>query len=187
MIAARVYRNLLSGASRMTRISRPALVAAALFALGIALAEDPKPRQGTSLGVETRKPDPLDREAFGIEQELAGRPEGRVVTTVARDSAAGKAGLAVGDLLIAFDGHTLYSQDDLDDALRAAWTGKEVQLRIKRAGSKGETTLATTPDAAELRPGIQWEFAGPAQLEAALALAKKRKTRVMVGVSGAET
>lgn len=164
------------------------LFAAALLCFGCSSApETPPPAQGPALGVETRSPSSTEIESFGIERKLAGRPEGRVLSAVEKGSPAEKAGLKTDDLLIAFGDHALFSHDDLADAVRASDSGEAVTLRIKRSGTREEIRVPVTMGQVATAKGIHWEFAGPAQFDAALAEAKKRGTKLMVGVSGAET
>lgn len=168
------------------RKNRLALVV--LLVGAVALAEDPTPR-GASLGIETRAPSKEEAAAFAL-HDIAGRWEGRFVSSVAADGSAAKAGLREGDMLVAIDDDPLYSQDDLDDVLRVAREGSEASLHVKRAATHAEEALAATlgPAPKGAAPaGIAWEFAGPGQIDDALAAAKAAGKRVLVGVTGAET
>ncbi len=142
---------------------------------------------GATLGIETRQPTKQE----GADAHLgaiAGRWCGRLVTSVEAEGPALKAGLAVGDILLRMDANDLYSQDDLDDALRVAEAGQDATLDIKRAGTHKEETLTATLGASSAAvEGYLWQFAGPSQLEDALALAKAEGKTVLVGLSGAET
>lgn len=161
--------------------------AIALFALAVVAIADEGEVRGATLGVETRQPTKQEGADFHL-GAIAGRWCGRLVTSVEEGGPASKAGLAVGDVLLRVGANDLYSQDDLDDVLRVAETGAEATLVVKRAGSHEEESLTATlggsPAAGE---GFRWHFAGPGQLEAALALAKREGKTVLVGLSGAET
>lgn len=161
--------------------------AIALLALVIvALADEGKAR-GAKLGIETRQPTKEEGVDFQL-GAIAGRWCGRLVTSVEEGGPASKAGLAGGDVLVRVDANDLYSQDDLDDVLRVAESGAEATLVVKRAGSHEEESLTATLEGAPATgEGFTWHFAGPGQLEEALALAKKEGKPVLVGLSGAET
>ncbi|MEK7867190.1 MAG: PDZ domain-containing protein [Planctomycetota bacterium] len=161
--------------------------AIALLALSaVCLAEEAK-APGATLGIETRQPTKQEGSDFRL-GAIAGRWCGRLVTSVEEGGPASKAGAAVGDVLVRVGANDLYSQDDLDDVLRWAKAGAEVTLVVKRAGTNAEESLAATlGGSAAAGDGLTWHFAGPGQLEDALALAKKEGKTVLVGLSGAET
>jgi serine protease Do len=59
---------------------------------------------------------------------------GVLVTSVNPGSAAAKAGLQAGDVVLKFDGRTIETASDLRDAVGAAEGGKEVTLSVQRDG-----------------------------------------------------
>lgn len=67
---------------------------------------------------------------------------GLLVVGVSPESPADTAGVLVGDILIAFDGHSLESPEDLLDLLLGDRVGRKVPLRIIRGG-KGEELQVT--------------------------------------------
>jgi S1-C subfamily serine protease len=155
-------------------------------------AEDPKPEkvpQAAVLGAGTRAPDASEKAAFKLGDPLAGRVNGQIVDEVTKDGPAAAAGIVAGDAILALDANRLYSNDDLQDFVRAAKPGQKVKVLLRRGESKQEETvevvLGSAPAPKEAH--IEWTFAGPAQLDAALALAKKEGKKVLVGLSGAET
>lgn len=166
------------------------LVAAALaLAVGWPAAEEKKAPKPAALGLEARAPSKQEKADFGLGDALAGRVNGTVVESVEKDGPAAAAGVKAGDVLLALDDNRLYSNDDLQDFVRASEAGQVVKALLKRAVGKKEETVELTlgAAAAATEKKIDWEFAGPAQMDEALALAKKEKKKVMVGISGAET
>ncbi len=161
---------------------------ALVLALGpLLFADDKTPAEGALLGLSARAANTAEKDAFGLGEAIAGRVNGVVAEEPAKDGPA--AAIRAGDAILALDANRLYSNDDLQDFVRAAKPGQKVKVLLKRADSKKEetveVTLGSTPAAKETK--IVWQFAGPAQLEAALALAKKDGRKVLVGISGAET
>ena len=72
---------------------------------------------------------------LGAEQEKAlGQPTGLLVTSVQPESAAARAGVLLGDALLAFDGHTLHRPGDLFARLDEEAIGRSATLRVLRAG-----------------------------------------------------
>ncbi len=71
-------------------------------------------------------------------QRTDGRDEAVLVIAVNRDGPAAKAGLLVGDLILALDGQPITSPDDLLDLLTGDRVGKAATLRILRGGSATE-------------------------------------------------
>jgi len=144
---------------------------------------------GGKFGAVTRPPTEEEIATCGLGLLLAGRVNGRIISSVEKGSAADYAGVAVGDAVLALDENLLYSADDLEDFLRAARSKQKVILTRKRPGAMGEEkielVLGYAPDPTE--PRIDWRFAGPAQLDAARAQARKEGKRILVGLSGAET
>jgi S1-C subfamily serine protease len=75
-------------------------------------------------------------------QRTDGRDEAVLVIAVNRDGPAAKAGVLVGDVILALDGQPITSPDDLLDLLTGDRVGKAATLRILRGGSA--TELAVT-------------------------------------------
>ena len=67
-----------------------------------------------------------------------GREEALLVVGVTSGSPAAAAGILVGDLLVAFDGHPIESPEDLLDLLVGDRVGREVRLRVLRGGTASE-------------------------------------------------
>jgi len=70
-----------------------------------------------------------------------GREEALLVVAVTSDSPAARAGVLVGDLLVAFDGHAVESPEDLLDLLSGDKIGRQVTLRVLRGGSATDVTV----------------------------------------------
>jgi S1-C subfamily serine protease len=134
------------------------------------------------LGVETRQLTRAEAQELGL-ATLAGRPQGRRVTSVRKEGPADKAGIREGDTIVSLNGGLLYSQDDLDDLLRSAKPG----AKAKAALAGGKEIEVTLGEAQGEPPKFRWDYAGPARLDDALAQAKKEGKLVLVGLSGAET
>lgn len=64
----------------------------------------------------------------------AGREAGLLVVAVTPDSPAAAAGLLVGDVILALDGHAIESPEDVYDLLWGNRVGSEVRLEILRGG-----------------------------------------------------
>lgn len=164
------------------------LTACAALVLALSLfADDKAPAEVASLGVTARAANASEKDALSLGDAIAGRVNGVIAEEPAKDGPA--AAIKPGDAILALDGNRLYSNDDLLDFVRAAKPGQKVKVSLKRADSKKEETveitLGSAPAAKQTK--IAWQFAGPAQFEAALALAKKDGKKVLVGISGAET
>ena len=136
------------------------------------------------LGVETRQPTKDEVARFGL-SALAARPQGQVVDGEA------PAGLRKGDVILQLGENKLFSRDDLLDFVAVSKPGAQVKARVKRgdtgAEEEVEIALGERKIPAKEKERFVWEFAGPAQLQAPLDEAKKRKTQVIFGLSGAET
>jgi S1-C subfamily serine protease len=84
-------------------------------------------------------------------QKLAGQQSGLLVTSVADDSGAGRAGLLLGDVLVSAGGQSLSGPGDLLPLLEEDHIGKAVPVRILRAGELRE--MAVTVGTREPRGG----------------------------------
>ena len=109
---------------------------------------------------------------------------------VEKDSAAGKAGIDPGDVLVQLGTVELYSQDDIADVLRVGKPGQKLEAVVLRAKTSKEEKVSLslgTKEVSPEKPRLEWQFASLAALPDALAKAKKEKKLVLVGLSGAET
>jgi membrane-associated protease RseP (regulator of RpoE activity) len=146
---------------------------------------------GASLGVKTHAPSAALAKEMALPFSV--RVQGQEIRGVLPGSAAERAGLRVGDMILQIGENTLFSADDLEDVLRVSRPGDEVDLRFKRAGTTAEEraalVLGKPPLDGEAAPakGFEWDFAGLAQLPRALESAAAGNKRVLVGLSGAET
>jgi serine protease Do len=81
-------------------------------------------------------------EAFGLE-----RPVGALVNDVTEDSAADKAGILPGDVILAFNDESVESSGDLPPLVGANPPGTEAEVLVSRNGE--EKTFTVTLDALE--------------------------------------
>jgi len=93
---------------------------------------------GVQVGVVTREM----AEAFGLE-----RPVGALVNDVTSGSAAERAGILPGDVILAFDGEDVESSGDLPPLVGANPPGTEADVLVSRNGK--EKTFTVTLDALE--------------------------------------
>lgn len=166
------------------------MASAVAFLLGAtAPAQDQKQSAGPKqafLGAGTRAPTKEEIREYSL--PVVTRPQGQVVESLEAGAPAGKAGIAKGDVILAFDGSKLYSRDALEDLVRAAKPGSEVKVLLKRAKTYKEEEVSVKLGAQPAtRKGIVWEHAGIEHLDAAVAQAKQEGKTVLVGLSGAET
>ncbi len=78
--------------------------------------------------------------------EAYNMPEGFYISQVVSGSAAENAGIQVGDIITSFDGHTISSQDDLQELMEYYAAGTTVDITVQRAnnGSYEEVTISVT-------------------------------------------
>jgi S1-C subfamily serine protease len=69
------------------------------------------------------------------------REEGLLVVGVTSGSPAANAGVLVGDIIIALDGHLVASPEDLFDLLQGDRVGRSVPIRILRGGQTIDVTI----------------------------------------------
>jgi serine protease Do len=88
-----------------------------------------------------------------VNQDLAtsfhlDKPRGAVVAGVVDDGPAGKAGLKVGDVILAYDGQTIESSTDLPQLVSAAAPGTKARVEVLRDGKAMTLAiqLAALPD-----------------------------------------
>ena len=100
------------------------------------------------LGVTVQQLDQALAESFGLK-----KAEGAVVSTVATGSAAQKAGLQPGDVILKFNGKTVGSAGELSAIVGQALPGEKATLEVWR---KGETKqLSATLGAAEAQVAMR--------------------------------
>jgi S1-C subfamily serine protease len=80
-------------------------------------------------------------------EKVAGQPTGLLVTSVAEESGAGRAGLLLGDVIVAVEGKGVSGPGDLLPFLEEDRVGRSLAVRIVRAGEPRE--LAVTVGARE--------------------------------------
>jgi S1-C subfamily serine protease len=86
----------------------------------------------------------VKRGFLGIGSQPVALPEGRrglLVVRVERGSPAERAGLLIGDVLVALDGQTIGDTDDLQALLTGERVGKSVPLAIVRGGGDQALTI----------------------------------------------
>ena len=140
-----------------------------------------------ALGVTTSvPPEELARE---MELEHKVRQQGRLVESVDAGSAAAKAGIRSGDVLLELGDLTLYSQDDIDDFLSVSEPGTPVRATLIRDGTSEREELSVTlgTGAARATDTIEWQYASLVPLPDALDQARAENKKVLVGLSGGET
>ncbi len=87
------------------------------------------------LGAETQDISPELAAAFNLDKQ-----KGAVVTHVKPDSAADKAGLQVGDIIIQMDRRTINSSADIHNRIGLLRVGEQIELRILRKGQEKKLT-----------------------------------------------
>jgi C-terminal processing protease CtpA/Prc len=155
----------------------------------VLLAEERTAAKGATLGAQTRVPTADEAKTYQLDK-LVGRTQGQYVRSVEKGGPAEKAGLEVGDVLVALDANKVFSRDDIEDFLRVSQPDSKVKVLVKRAGSFKEETVTVTLGATTIEDNdkhFTWQYAGLGQLDAALAAAKKQGKLVLVGLSGADT
>ena len=75
------------------------------------------------------------------QRDQDGRTQALLVAGVTSGSPAAAAGLLVGDVLLAFDGHAVESPEDLMDLLVGDRVGRQATLRVLRGGTPTELTV----------------------------------------------
>lgn len=86
------------------------------------------------LGVTVKELDAATADTYGL-------PVGPIVQSVVADSCADKAGIAVKDIILAFNGRNVKTYTQLMSALNKCSAGDKVTLRIYRAGAELDVTL----------------------------------------------
>jgi serine protease Do len=99
-------------------------------------------------------------------EDLEGAARGAKVQTVRPDSAAAKAGLEDGDVIVRFDGVDVRSARQLARLVRETPAGREVDIEVTRDGA-ARTLTATLARGLHLAPGGPWPHGlevGPGQV-----------------------
>jgi membrane-associated protease RseP (regulator of RpoE activity) len=117
-------------AERLTGAERPAYVALA---------------RPAARSRERREAGATSPPFFGVGADGRDESDGLRLTQIVPDSAAARAGLHVGDVLVRFGGRAIDGFDDLTTALRSRHRGDEVRVLYLRDGIEHET--AATLDA----------------------------------------
>ena len=104
------------------------------------------------LGVSIQPVDPDMAKAFGLSHG-----GGALVGDVTPGSAAAKAGIERGDIILEMNGQTVNGPDDLSVRISQTAPGTAVQLKIFHNGATREVTaiLGELPEKAESTPGVQ--------------------------------
>ena len=108
------------------------------------LKSDGRVRRG-QIGVQVQEVTRAFSESLGLD-----RPVGALVAAVVPDSAAEKAGIKVGDVILDFDGREIITQGDLPPVVGTTTPGSKVDVRVFRDGR--ERTLKITVAEAESDP-----------------------------------
>ncbi len=74
-------------------------------------------------------------------EAVGDRDEALLVVGVTPDSPAARGGVLVGDIIVAFDGQPIASPEDLLDLLTGNRVGRQVSLRMLRAGATAELAV----------------------------------------------
>lgn len=92
------------------------------------------------LGVQMQDLTPQLAQAFNIKSD-----RGAVVTNIAADSAAAEAGLKIGDIVTAVDGHKLVNADSFRNSIGLLLVGQTINIEILRDG-KSKVVKATVKE-----------------------------------------
>jgi serine protease Do len=98
---------------------------------------------GSRVGMVVR-----DVETADVAKEKLSGAAGAVVTEVAKDSAAQKAGVKAGDVVTSFDGERVRSARQLERLVEETPAGRTVKVAVQRAGAP--VTLDVTPEAPKI-------------------------------------
>lgn len=104
---------------------------------------------------------PTDRQSERYGEFLLPDNVGIAVTSVLGVSAADKAGIEVGDTVVAMDGMPVGSIEDFTGYVTSN-TGKEIAVEVRREGGR-TATLTATPEEGKLGVGIAPAYFGPVE------------------------
>jgi serine protease Do len=99
-----------------------------------------------------------DVETADVAKEKLAGTAGAVVTEVAKESAAAKAGIKTGDVVTSFDGERVRSARQLSRLVEETPAGRPVKVALQRAGAP--VTVEVTPEApkmTQMMPGMPGE------------------------------
>ncbi|WP_011580989.1 MULTISPECIES: DegQ family serine endoprotease [Chelativorans] len=129
------------------------------------------------LGASFDRVTPNIAEALGM-----ARPAGALVTNIAPDSPAAKAGLKSGDVVVAVDGRPVDTPEALDYRLATVPIGETAQVEVLRNGEEMALSMpverAPEGDGRELEIGGVGPFAGARVAEVSPALAQRLRLPV---------
>jgi len=86
----------------------------------------------------------ITAETIRLPENLAGQTSGLIIYGVDQDSAAKKAGIAIGDVIVKLDGKTVETLTDLRGLLDDKVIGKPVKLSVLRGEKLTELTITPT-------------------------------------------
>jgi serine protease Do len=112
------------------------------FAMPINLVRDVLPQLRTGkitrgrIGIELKDVAPGDVKALNLKSR-----EGALVSSVIEDSAAEKAGVEDGDVILSFNGKPIHRSDDLVSMVTSTKPGTTVPLRVVRKGAERSVNI----------------------------------------------
>ncbi len=130
------------------------------------------------LGVTVQEVNQTLAESFGL-----ARPEGALVSDVIKGSAADKAGLKSGDIIVGLDNHPIVDSGDLPAMIGAAKPGEKVTLDVWRQGQKHEMVANLGSIEEKAAAASNADNAADAKLGLALRPLQPQESRE-VGISG---
>jgi len=92
------------------------------------------------LGVQVQEVNSELAASFGME-----KPEGALVSEVAKGSAAEEAGLQPGDIIVEFNGHAIHRSTELPPVVGIAPVGKPLKMKVLRQGNEKLLTVKLKP------------------------------------------
>jgi serine protease Do len=107
---------------------------------------------GSRIGVAVRDVDQAD-----VTREKLAAQSGAVVEEVRSDSAAAKAGLKSGDVIVAFDGERVRSARQLERLVAETPAGRTVKVALQRDGSKVDVDVTPQAPANALHGPFKFE------------------------------
>jgi serine protease Do len=114
---------------------------------------------GSRIGAAVRDVDQAD-----VAREKLSAQAGAVVEEVRSDSAAAKAGLKSGDVIVAFDGERVRSARQLERLVAETPAGRTVKLSVQRGGAKVDADITPEAPAHALHGPFKFEPDGLADL-----------------------
>jgi serine protease Do len=113
---------------------------------------------GSRIGVAVRDVDQAD-----VTREKLAAQAGAVVEEVRSDSAAARAGLKSGDVIVAFDGERVRSARQLERLVAETPAGRTVKASVQRTGAKVDVDITPETPANALRGPFKFEPEGLAE------------------------